>query len=71
MTAPTPPDLPTVKAYPITGEGGRFNFFFTKIRKPDEPRVTILPFNAVHFLTPNKNCLGVVITLLRRTRIKD
>ena len=28
--APTPPDLPTLKAYPTPGVGGRFKFFSIK-----------------------------------------
>ena len=27
-TNPPTPDLPTLKAYPTPGEGGRFDFFF-------------------------------------------
>ena len=31
--APTPPDLPTLKAYPTPGVGGRFEFFSLKWRE--------------------------------------
>ena len=31
-----PPDLPTLKAYPTPGVGGRFGFFFAKMKGKDE-----------------------------------
>ena len=34
--APTPPDLPTLKAYPTPGVGGRFDFFSLKMKGKDE-----------------------------------
>ena len=34
--APTPPDLPTLKAYPTPGVGGRFGIFFPKMQGKDE-----------------------------------
>ena len=34
--APTPPDLPTLKAYPTLGVGGRFGIFFAKMMGKDE-----------------------------------
>ena len=34
--APTPPDLPTLKAYPTPGVGGRFGIFFAKMKEKDE-----------------------------------
>ena len=35
-TNPPPPDLPTLKAYPIPGVGGRFEIFFAKMKGNDE-----------------------------------
>ena len=34
--APIPPDLPTLKAYPTPGVGGRVEFFFAKMKGKDE-----------------------------------
>ena len=31
-----PPDLPTLKAYPTPGVGGKFRFFFAEMKGKDE-----------------------------------
>ena len=35
-----PPDLPTLKAYPTSGVGGRFDFFFAKMKRKDKVKDT-------------------------------
>ena len=68
-----PPDLPTLKAYPTPGGGGRLKFFSQKWGEKMNLKVygAILPFYplAAGFEHRGENCKGVVATPFWRTRI--
>ena len=72
----SPPDLPTLKAYPTPGEGCSFFFFFffffsLKWREWMNLKVPgAISSLSYTFWVPWRNCLGVVATPLRRTRVK-
>ena len=70
---PTPPDLPTLKAYPTPGVGGRFGIFSLKWRERMNLKVpgAILPLGCAILSTRVKTVRGVGTTPLRRTRVKD
>ena len=63
-----PPDLPTLKAYPTPGVGGRFGFFSLKWRERINLKVpgAILPLGCAILSTRAKTVRGVG----RRTRVK-
>ena len=69
---PTPPDLPTLKAYPTPGAGGRFGIFSLKWRERMNLKVpgAILPLGCAILSTRARTVRGVGTTLLRRTRFK-
>ena len=71
--APTPPYLPTLKAYPTPGVGGRFEIFSLKWREGMNLKVpgTILPLGCAILSTREKTVGGVGTTPLRRTRVKQ
>ena len=66
-----PPDLPTLKAYPTPGVGGRFGIFSLKWRERMNLKVpgTILPLGCAILSTRAKTVRGVGTTPLRRTRV--
>ena len=66
-----PPNLPTLKAYPTPGVGGRFEIFSLKWRKKDELEGTWSNFTPWlrDFEHHGENCWGVVATPLRRIRV--
>ena len=71
-----PPDLPTLKAYPTPGVGGRFEIFSLKWRERMNLKVlgAILPLGCAIFSTRTKTDRGVGTTPpppppLRRTRV--
>ena len=68
-----PPDLPTLKAYPTPGVGGRFGFLSLKWRERVNLKVpgAILPLGCAILSTRAKPVRGVGTTLLRRTRVKS
>ena len=69
-----PPDLPTLKAYPTPGVGGRFEIFSLKWRERMNLKVpgAILPFGCAILSTRAITVRGVGTTPpLRRTRVKD
>ena len=71
--APTsPPDLPTLKAYPTPGVGGRFEMFSLKWRERMNLKVPggILPLGWAILSTGAKTVWEVVATPLWRTRVK-
>ena len=65
-----PPDLPTLKAYPTPGVGGRFGIFSPKWRERMNLKVpgAILPLGCAILSTRAKTVMGVGTTPLRRTR---
>ena len=67
-----PPDLPTLKAYPTPGVGGRFGIFSLKWRERMNLKVpgAILPLGCAILSTRAKTVRGVGTTPLRRTRVK-
>ena len=67
-----PPDLPTLKAYPTPGVGGRFGIFSLKWRERMNLKVpgAILPLGSAILSTRAKTIRGVGTTPLRRTRVK-
>ena len=67
-----PPDLPTLKAYPTPGVGGRFEIFSPKWRERMNLKVpgAILPLGCAILSTRAKTVRGVGTTPLRRTRVK-
>ena len=69
--APTPPDLPTLKAYPTPGVGGRFEIFSPKWRERMNLKVpgAILHLGCAILSTRAKTVRGVGTTPLRRTRV--
>ena len=70
--APTPPpDLPTLKAYPTPGVGGRFEIFSLKWRERLNLKLpgAILPLGCAILSTRVKTVRGVVATSLMRTRV--
>ena len=72
--APTPPpDLPTLKAYPTPGVGGRFGIFSLKWRERMNLKVpgAILPLDCAILSTRAKTVRGVGRTPLRRTSVKE
>ena len=66
-----PPDLPTLKAYPTPGVGGRFGIFSLKWRERMNLKVpgAILPLGCAILSTRAKTVRGVGTTPLRRTRV--
>ena len=71
--APTPPDLPTLKAYPTPGVCGRFKIWqIIKMKGKDELKGirSKLTLSLRDFEYQGENCLGVVAAPLRRTRVK-
>ena len=58
--APTPPDLPTLKAYPTPGVGGRFEIFSLKWRERMNLKVpgAILPLGCAILSTREKTVRG-------------
>ena len=66
-----PPDLPTLKAYPTPGVGGRFGIFSLKWREGMNLKVpgAILPLDCAILSTRAKTVRGVGTTPLRRTRV--
>ena len=70
---PPPPDLPTLKAYPTPGVGGRFGIFSLKWRERMNLKVpgAILPLGCAILSTRAKTVRGVGTTPLRRTRVKQ
>ena len=66
-----PPHLPTLKAYPTPGVGGRFGIFSLKWRERMNLKVpgAILPLGCAILSTRAKTVRGVVATPLRRTRV--
>ena len=68
-----PPPLPTLKAYPTPGVGGRFEFFSLKWRKRMNLKVpgAILPLGCTILSTRAKTVRGVVATPLRRTKVNQ
>ena len=62
--APTPPDLPTLKAYPTPGVGGRFEFFSLKWRERMNLKVpgAILPLGCAILSTRAITVRGVGTT---------
>ena len=62
--APTPPHLPTLKAYPTPGVGGRFEIFSLKWRKRTNLKVpgAILPLGCAILNTRAKTVREVVAT---------
>ena len=58
--APTPPDLPTLKAYPTPGVGGRFEIFSLKWRERMNLKVpgAILPLGCAILSTRAKTVRG-------------
>ena len=74
--APTPPDLPTLKAYPTPGVGGRFEIFSLKWRERMNLKVpgAILPLGCAILSTRATRAItvrGVGTTPLRRTRVNQ
>ena len=71
--APAPPDLPTLKAYPTPGVGGRFGFFSLKWRERINLKVpgAILALGCAILSTRAKTVRGVGTTPLRRTRVNS
>ena len=71
--APTPPDLPTLKAYPTPSVGGRFGIFWLKWRERMNLKVpgAILPHGCAILRTRAKTVRGLVQPPLRRTRVND
>ena len=69
---PPPPDLPTLKAYPTPGVGGRFGIFSLKWRERMNLKVpgAILPLGCAILSTRAKTVRGVGTTPLWRTRVK-
>ena len=69
--APTPPDLPTLKAYPTPGVGGRFGIFSLKWRERMNLKVpgATLPLGCAILSTRARTVRGVGTTPLRRTRV--
>ena len=67
-----PPDLPTLKAYPTPGVGGRFEIFSLKLRERMNLKVpgAILPLGCAILSTRAITVKGVGTTPLRRTRVK-
>ena len=67
-----PPYLPTLKAYPTPGVGGRFGIFSLKWRERMNLKVpgAILPFGCAILSTRAKTVRGLVQPPLRRTRVK-
>ena len=67
-----PPDLPTLKAYPTPGVGGRFGIFSLKWRERMNLKVpqAILPLGCAILSTRARTVRGVT-TPLRRTRVKS
>ena len=66
------PDLPTLKAYPYLGLGGRFKIFSAKMKIKDELKDTQSNFSPLLCISEHRieNCLGVVATPpLQRTRV--
>ena len=70
--APTPPYLPTLKAYPTPGVGGRFEIFLLKWRERMNLKVpgATLPLGCAILSTRARTVRGVGTTPLRRTRVK-
>ena len=66
-----PPDLPTLKAYPTPGVGGRFEIFSLKWRERMNLKVpgAILPLGCAILSTRAITVRGVGTTPLRRTRV--
>ena len=66
-----PPDLPTLKAYPTPGVGGRFGIFSLKWRERMNLKVprAILPLGCANLSTRARTVRGVGTTPLRRTRV--
>ena len=66
-----PPDLPTLKAYPTPGVGGRFEIFSLKWRERMNLKVpwAILPLGCAILSTRAKTVRGVGTTPPRRTRV--
>ena len=65
-------DFPTLKAYPTRGVGGRFDFFFAKMKGKDEVEGTRSNFTPwlCDFEHQGENCLGSCCNpRLRRTRV--
>ena len=62
--APTPPDHPTLKAYPTPGVGGKFEIFSLKWRERMNLKVpgAILPLGCAILSTGVKTVRGVVAT---------
>ena len=72
--APTPPDLPTLKAYPTPGVGGRFEIFSLKWRERMNLKVpgAILPLGCAILSTRAITVRGGWYNPpLRRTRVKN
>ena len=70
--APTPPPhLPTLKAYPTSGVGGRFGIFSLKWMERMNLKVpgTILPLGCAILSSRAKTVRGLVQNPLRRTRV--
>ena len=68
-----PPDLPTLKAYPTPGVGGRFGICSLKWRERMNLKVpgAMFPFGCAILSTRAKTVRGVGTTPLRRTRVKS
>ena len=68
-----PPDLPTLKAYPTPGVGGRFGFFSLKWRERMNLKVSgaILPLGCAILSTRAKTVRGLVQPPLRRIRVNN
>ena len=66
-----PPDLPTLKAYPTPGVGGRFGIFSLKWRERMNLKVpgATLPLGCAILSTRARTVRGVGTTPLRRTRV--
>ena len=67
------PDLPTLKAYPTPGVGGRFEIFSLKWRERMNLKVpgAISPLGCAILSTRAKTIRGVGTTPLKRTRVKS
>ena len=68
-TTPPPPDLPTLKAYPTPGVGGRFEISKRERMNLKVPGA-ILPLGCAILSTRAKTLREVGTTPLRRTRVK-
>ena len=72
VITPTP-DLPTLKAHPTTGGGGRFEFCLLKWRERMNLKVSgaILPLGCAFLSTRVKTVLGGCCNPVWRTRVKS